>query len=305
MHILAAHRKLARPIDLSLMEKLKRNDSSRTFETSAEESSSSWDVSEKVASQEEQGSDDDLNRMIDEISREVAQELANRVKKNDDSESVSSCSSSDSSRLEAHSIANSLLSMCRDVDGNIWDLELDDVMAGDDDNVSELDYDASEYDTLSVSKIAGAQVHELLQAKAKVKPAAIAPHRFTVQFDTITVREYGIVLGDNPACRSGPSVSIGWEYDEFPEILVDDFESIREGNRRTKRGMLMDRSHRVKVFKRLGYADNDIIEAVRLNKKIHQARLQTLSKGIVGSKLSNVSRKLQGFMPKRSSNPNL
>lgn len=305
MHILAAQRKLTRPIDLSGMNKLKRNDSSHTFDTSADESSTSWDTVEKAASQDEHDSDDDLNRMIDRISREVAQEFVHRVK-HDGSESVSSGSSStdSSSKFDAHSIASSLLSLCQDVDGNMWDLELDDVIT-DDDNVSELDCDVSEYETMRVSEFVRPKVDEQVKEKTKAKRVEVAPHHFTVQFDKITVREYGIVLGDNPACRSGPSVSIGWEYNEFPEIRVDDFESIREGNRRTKRGMLMDRSYRLKLLKRLGFAEHDIIEAVRMNKKIHQARLQTLSKGIVGSKLSNVSRKLQVFMPRRNSSPNL
>lgn len=300
MHILAAQRKLSRPTDLPRMYQLKKSDSSCTFETLTDESSSSWDASEKPPIQDDEKCEEDLNEMIDMISREVARELAKSVRDDDGSESVSSGSSTESPKLDAHSIASSLLLLCREGEENIWDLELDDVIA-DDDNVSELDYEASEFENNNVPGISENRIVERVQESTKVKPVEMSPHHFTVTFDKITVREYGIVLGDNPACRCGPSVSIGWEYDEFPALQLDDFESIREGNRRTKRGMLMDRSYRVRLLKRLGYSESDIIDAFRANKKVRQARLQTLSKGIVKCKIANVSRTLQGFMSRRTS----
>jgi hypothetical protein len=278
------------------MNKLKKSDSSGTLATLMDESSSaSWDAAERLANQDE-SEDEYLNEMIDQISREVAQELTESVN-TDDSES------STDSKLDANSMASSLLWLSRDVDGNIWDLEVDDIIK-DENNVSEGDCEASEHEPIVPSHTTVSEAPMPAEEIPKGKSIVADPHHFTVQFDKITVREYGIILGDNPACRNGPSVSIGWEYDEFPEILVDDFESIREGNRRTKRGMLMDRTYRVKLLKRLGYADNEIIEAVRVNKKVHQARLQTLSKGIVGSKIVNVSRKLglPGFLQRRNSN---
>ncbi|GAX17984.1 hypothetical protein FisN_18Hh197 [Fistulifera solaris] len=292
MHILASQRFSTRTVNMSRMSKLKRNDSSGTLATLMDESSSaSWDAAERLANQDE-SEDEYLNDMIDQISREVAEELTESVN-TDDSESSSD------TRFDVNATASSLLWLSRDVDGNIWDLELDDIITGEE-NASEVDCETSEHKPISTSERLS-EAPQQIEETPKTKPIIADPHHFTVQFDKITVREYGIILGDNPACRNGPSVSIGWEYDEFPEILVDDFESIREGNRRTKRGMLMDRTYRVKLLKRLGYADNEIIDAVRVNKKVHQGRLQTLSKGIVGSKIVNVSRKLglPGFLQKR------
>jgi hypothetical protein len=294
MHFLASQRYSTRTVNMSRMDKLKKSDSSGTLATLLDESSSaSWDAAERLANQDE-SEDEFLNEMIDQISREVAQELTESVN-TDDSESSSE------TKFDVNSMASSLLWLSRDVDGNAWDLELDDIIA-DEGTESEPDCEASEHEPISTSETTKNEAPKAVEETPKAKPIVADPHHFTVQFDKITVREYGIILGDNPACRNGPSVSIGWEYDEFPEILVDDFESIREGNRRTKRGMLMDRTHRVKLLKRLGYADNEIIEAVRVNKKVHQARLQTLSKGIVGSKIVNVSRKLglPGFLQRRS-----
>ncbi|GAX17547.1 hypothetical protein FisN_18Lh197 [Fistulifera solaris] len=295
MHFLASQRNLTRTVNTSSMNKLKKSDSSGTLATLMDESSSaSWDAAERLANQDE-SEDEYLDEMIDQISREVAEGLTESVN-TDDSESWSD------TRFDANATASSLLWLSRDVDGNIWDLEIDDIITGEE-NVSEVDCEASEHERISTSEqIIVSEKPQPVEETPKAKPIAANPNHFNVQFDKITVREYGIILGDNPACRNGPSVSIGWEYDEYPEILVNDFESIREGNRRTKRGMLMDRTYRVKLLKRLGYADNEIIDAVRVNKKVHQARLQTLSKGIVGSKIVNASRKLglPGFLQRRS-----
>ena len=39
-----------------------------------------------------------------------------------------------------------------------------------------------------------------------------------VSFDTVEIREYPIVLSDNPATRRGPSLELGWEYRLASEI---------------------------------------------------------------------------------------
>jgi len=57
--------------------------------------------------------------------------------------------------------------------------------------------------------------------------------RKSVRFDKITIREYDLTVGDNPACTAGAPVSLSWTYnprtvETFP---VDVYESYRDGQR--------------------------------------------------------------------------
>ena len=54
----------------------------------------------------------------------------------------------------------------------------------------------------------------------------------TVTFGNISIREFDLTAGDNPACSSGVPITLGWTYnpvhDEFP---IDVFEGFRDGHR--------------------------------------------------------------------------
>jgi hypothetical protein len=49
--------------------------------------------------------------------------------------------------------------------------------------------------------------------------------RSIVTFDCVLVREYERTVGDNPSCRHGPPISIGWSY--LPETIhhIDEYEN--------------------------------------------------------------------------------
>jgi hypothetical protein len=53
----------------------------------------------------------------------------------------------------------------------------------------------------------------------------------SVSFGNIEVREYPMVLGDNPSCRDGLPVSLGWEYAQLFLMDVDDYEDDRPRRR--------------------------------------------------------------------------
>lgn len=46
----------------------------------------------------------------------------------------------------------------------------------------------------------------------------------SVRFTSVTVREYTMTLGDHPEVRRGHPVALGWEYDEYKPVPVDQFE---------------------------------------------------------------------------------
>lgn len=54
-----------------------------------------------------------------------------------------------------------------------------------------------------------------------------------VAFDGIEIREYEQVVGDNPSCRGGPPISIGWSYTRALYYSLEDYEE-RRSPRRSK-----------------------------------------------------------------------
>jgi hypothetical protein len=66
------------------------------------------------------------------------------------------------------------------------------------------------------------------------------PTQAGVQFDRITIRNYNMTLTDNPSCTRGIPVGLSWEYDpEEIEVPFEDYESSRDGFRRSKREMII------------------------------------------------------------------
>uniref|UniRef100_A0A7S4SZS3 Uncharacterized protein n=1 Tax=Ditylum brightwellii TaxID=49249 RepID=A0A7S4SZS3_9STRA len=49
----------------------------------------------------------------------------------------------------------------------------------------------------------------------------------SVSFNDINMRKYERALGDHPCVSSGAPITIGWRFNEFNSIPLDDYESIR------------------------------------------------------------------------------
>ena len=94
-----------------------------------------------------------------------------------------------------------------------------------------------------------------------------------VSFDKISVRGYGIALGDNPSCSRGPALTLNWEYDdELKDISVDEYEKIRCNTRRSKYEMLVPCVVRETIVRENGYSRSDIKEAEKESQKIQKSR---------------------------------
>lgn len=61
----------------------------------------------------------------------------------------------------------------------------------------------------------------------------------TVSFGQIKIREFELMLGDHLSCRNGPPVAIdGSNYVQKDPLSIEDYEQIRESQRKTSRRML-------------------------------------------------------------------
>ena len=63
----------------------------------------------------------------------------------------------------------------------------------------------------------------LRKALAESEPKRSCNCRRRVSFGSVQTREYSRTVGDNPACRYGPPLALGWEYSDntCAEISID------------------------------------------------------------------------------------
>lgn len=126
-----------------------------------------------------------------------------------------------------------------------------------------------------------------------------------MSFSQVNVREYQRVLGDNPSVRSGPPISIGWNYDpDEISVSLDDFEAGR-GSPRASSEYIIPRATREQMLK--DHAEvrrQDIAKAVRGVQKAKHNRMQTrnnLAMTGVFDKMEGAKRKAKKIIGLRSS----
>lgn len=94
-----------------------------------------------------------------------------------------------------------------------------------------------------------------------------------VAFGDVELRRYFITLGDNPSCRIGPPVSLGWEYEEFTTLPVDDYETIRQPKRRSRlHQLVLNMYQRQGIMNRIGIDPEEIESIEKEMKRIQRQR---------------------------------
>jgi len=101
-------------------------------------------------------------------------------------------------------------------------------------------------------------------------------HRLSVSFDTLEIRDYERILGDNPSCSCGPSITFGWRYAETSVLPVDDYECRRLPRRRSYQ-MVMPQPIREEMLLNSGHTRSEIMFAVRGNNLTKRGRQKTLN----------------------------
>jgi hypothetical protein len=97
-----------------------------------------------------------------------------------------------------------------------------------------------------------------------------APSYGGVRFSNVSIREYSVIVGDNPGGMYGPPLSIGWEYGNEVTLDVMDYEQQRPP-RRKGREMLIPAEVRVERLRDAGYSRAEIVS---LTKPVNVARSQ-------------------------------
>lgn len=101
------------------------------------------------------------------------------------------------------------------------------------------------------------------------EPEQASPRARRVCWGSVLVRDYPMILGDNPCCSGGPPLTLDWEYQEHTPLAIDEYE-ICHPHHRTVREMGRNRYQRKNLLTLAGFDDVDI---KRAEKEIGRVRL--------------------------------
>ncbi len=104
--------------------------------------------------------------------------------------------------------------------------------------------------------------------------------RKSVRFENVEIREYDVVLGDNPSCSNGPPISLGWGYDGDQQVHLplDTFEQYRDGKRRALHEMKVPGYMRHVILREWNVPNREIMKAQIECEIIQKQRFQTLQR---------------------------
>jgi hypothetical protein len=84
------------------------------------------------------------------------------------------------------------------------------------------------------------------------------PEQRSVDFSTIEVRTYPIIMGDHPNVSSGPPFTIDWDHQDAEEIDLSDYEKLKP-EKRTREQILLPAHVRDSLLRSQGYARSEIV----------------------------------------------
>lgn len=102
------------------------------------------------------------------------------------------------------------------------------------------------------------------------------PIKRNVSFSNISMRNYPLVLGDNPSVSYGPPTTLAWDFEETHEIELEAYEKHRPP-RRKPREMLLNYYQRKEILTNSGHSEQEIKDAKRQAEKAKRQRNATKS----------------------------
>ena len=96
----------------------------------------------------------------------------------------------------------------------------------------------------------------------------------SVSFNELTILEFAVIVGDNPACFRGPSLSMSRKHFSKVSMLLNEFEEMRPP-RRCAKEMVMPVATRQEILRQAGYARKEIIELTKPANIVRAQRRKT------------------------------
>mmetsp|Transcript_10309 Transcript_10309/g.17097 ORF Transcript_10309/g.17097 Transcript_10309/m.17097 type:complete len:214 (-) Transcript_10309:433-1074(-) len=96
-----------------------------------------------------------------------------------------------------------------------------------------------------------------------------------VAFDVTELREFPMILGDNPSVLEGPPVTIDWDFNVQTHFVlqVDTFERMRGNSRRSYSDLRLSKAIRVDRLLKGGTTQKEIVQAIRQVRKDQHNRV--------------------------------
>jgi hypothetical protein len=122
-----------------------------------------------------------------------------------------------------------------------------------------------------------------------------------VSFHQIEIREYERSLGDNPSVRSGPPISLGWNYNPNHTVVeLEDYERLH--SRRDRSEIIMPQSVREDILKDAGVSRQEMSLATKSATEIKNRRAKvnkySRNRDKVDYAWENFGRKFKGVAKK-------
>lgn len=116
-----------------------------------------------------------------------------------------------------------------------------------------------------------------------------------VCFDDVHIREYGFILGDNPAVSKGAPLQIDWDYHNEDVIDVDIFEHCREPVRRHRKKIVLSARKRAKILLSAGHTVEEIADMTLQCQVAKKHRVESV-KNAGAWEIGNLNVNLADFM---------
>jgi hypothetical protein len=97
-----------------------------------------------------------------------------------------------------------------------------------------------------------------------------------VGFDSVTIFEFPMVLGDNPSCSNGAPVCLARKAISSDTHSIDIYEFIRNGRRRTRKRLILNVATRAEILLGAGFEMCEIAEATMAVQAIRKSRVESL-----------------------------
>jgi hypothetical protein len=93
-----------------------------------------------------------------------------------------------------------------------------------------------------------------------------------VSWSTVEIHSHAIQLGDNPAVSHGPPVTITWKAFDSQTVSLEDYETHKPDQQRTKQQMAMPRTCREDILRKEGCSRGEMKKAIEEVSTIRKSR---------------------------------
>lgn len=126
------------------------------------------------------------------------------------------------------------------------------------------------YEDRAITKRSDAQYHQSEQQLERDSRTT------RVRFGTVSIRHYERILTENPSTIEGPSIGIGWNFQEESAMPVYHYENSMYLARKPSYSLVLNREQRQDILLDLGYTPREMASAVRSNNRARNQRRQTV-----------------------------